>query len=267
MRETQYELRGSMDERTGRRGQKIERVEALLGGAGRPRLTMMAIMILAWMAGFLSSAGLLRLGVESMWLRYPLAVGGAYLAFLGLLGAWLRVMLWGRARSESAANANSASPRSTMAGAMANVAAGLSRVNMTEKRKERTQRQQASYADGSLLDLCDLGGGSDSGAVVLILALIALLSGLIVSGIMVATAPLLFAELLVDGLAVMAVSRSVGRSATSHWTDGVVRRTWLPAFTTAVVFGLVGLGLQFAAPGSATLAQAWQISHQKPAVP
>ncbi len=109
----------------------------------------------------------------------------------------------------------------------------------------------------------DLGSGSDAGAVVLILALVAALSALIVTGLMVATSPVLLAELLVDGMAMMAVSRSVRRSSASHWTSGVVRRTWLPTTITAVVFCLVGLGLQLAAPGSSTLAQAWKATHHK----
>ena len=134
---------------------------------------------------------------------------------------------------------------------------------MSQTQEESRKRREAGHGDLNFLEIGDLGSGSDAGGVVLILALIALLSALIVSGLMVATAPVLFAELLVDGMAVMAVTRSVRRSSTSHWSNGVVRRTWLPTTITALVLCLVGFGLQIAAPGSTTLAQAWQATHQK----
>jgi hypothetical protein len=223
---------------------------------------MTAIMILTWAAWFLSSAGLLWLGVESMALRYPLAVGIAYLVFLGMLWAWLRVMLSGRARAEAIADASSAPPGSAMAAAA--LAASRRFSTITPARpggNESRQREEAGKSDPGLLELCDLGGECDAGGFVLILALIALLSVLIVGGLTVAASPVLFAELLVDGLAMMAVSRSVRRSAVSHWSSGVLRRTWLPTTITAVVFFLVGLGLQTAAPGSATLHQAWHATH------
>src|SRR5271166_1485073 len=100
MRRTEHRLWDSMDEPADRRRRRLERIQALLGRAGWPRLTMTAIMILTWATWFLSSAGLLWLGVDSMALRYPLAVGIAYLVFLGMLWAWLRVMISGKGRTE-----------------------------------------------------------------------------------------------------------------------------------------------------------------------
>ena len=92
MRKTEHRLWDSMHEPADRRRRRLERVGRRLGRAKWPRLTMTAIMILTWAAWFLSSAGLLRLGVDSMATAYPLAVGIAYLAFLGMLWAWLKVM-------------------------------------------------------------------------------------------------------------------------------------------------------------------------------
>jgi hypothetical protein len=116
----------------------------------------------------------------------------------------------------------------------------------------------------SFLDvLGDVGGGSDAGGFVLILALIAVVCALIVSGLLVAASPILLAELLADGMAMMAVTRSVSRSSAPHWSEGVVRRTWLPTTITAVIFTLVGLGIQLAAPGSSTLAQAWHATYDR----
>ncbi len=264
MRKSEHRLWDSLDEPADRRHRRVERIRALLGRAGWPRLTMTAITILTWAAWFLSSAGLLWLGVNSMALRYPLAVGIAYLAFLGMLWGWLRVMISARARAEAFPDASPA-PLGTgiAAGAMA-ASGGLSAITSAPRGREESRKREGAWnGDPSFLELGDLGGGSDAGGFVLILALIGLLSVLIVSGLMVATSPVLFAELLVDGMAMMAVTRSLRRSAVAHWSSGVVRRTWLPTTITAVVFCLIGLGLQLAAPGSATLAQAWQATHHK----
>jgi len=264
MRKTEHRFWDSMNEPADRRRRRVERIKVRLGRAGWPRLTMTAIMILTWAAWFLSSAGLLRLGIDSMALRYPLAVGIAYLAFLGMLWAWLRVMNSGRARAEALADASPASPGTGMAAAAMAASGGLSTITSSPRDQEESRKREGAWTgDPSLLEIGDLGSGTDAGGFVLILALVALLSVLIVSGLMVATSPVLFAELLVDGMAMVAVTRSVRRSAVAHWSSGVLRRTWLPTAITAGVFCLVGLGLQLAAPGSATLAQVWQATHHK----
>ncbi|HJU39453.1 MAG TPA: hypothetical protein VJ724_07755, partial [Tahibacter sp.] len=71
------------DIEVGRVRRAIERLES-------PRLQMAVIVALTGAAGFAASSLLLFAGLHAMWLRYPLAVAVAYLAFLGLLWAWLR---------------------------------------------------------------------------------------------------------------------------------------------------------------------------------
>ncbi len=38
-----------------------------------------------------------------------------------------------------------------------------------------------------------------------------------------------------------------------------MRRTWLAALVTAVVFGLVGFGIERVVPGALTLGEAWAV--------
>ncbi len=38
-----------------------------------------------------------------------------------------------------------------------------------------------------------------------------------------------------------------------------MRRTWLAALVTAVVFGLVGFGIERVVPGARTLGEAWAV--------
>ena len=76
------------------------------------------------------------------------------------------------------------------------------------------------------------------------------------------TSPLLLAELLVDGALLGAMSRAVSPDHSPHWSRAVVRRTWIAALVTAVVFGLVGFGIERVAPGG-TLGEAWAIDHSR----
>ncbi len=68
----------------------IERMEARLRAQSWPRFQMALIVAFTGLAGLLASAVMLRLGLHSMALRYPLATVLAYAAFLGLLWLWMR---------------------------------------------------------------------------------------------------------------------------------------------------------------------------------
>lgn len=52
---------------------------------------MLVILLLTGFVGFLSSFLLLQVGLSKMWLRYPLAILSAYIAFLLLLRLWLAI--------------------------------------------------------------------------------------------------------------------------------------------------------------------------------
>ena len=72
------------------REREIERMRIALERNEYPRLRMLLIVTLTGGCGFLASFLLLHHGVDSIALRYPLALGVAYAAFLLLLWAWLR---------------------------------------------------------------------------------------------------------------------------------------------------------------------------------
>ena len=54
-----------------------------------PRVQMFILVSLTGAVGFAASAAMLLAGIETMALRYTLAMGAAYLAFLALLWVWL----------------------------------------------------------------------------------------------------------------------------------------------------------------------------------
>ena len=72
------------------RGEAIDRVRRHLARHGFPRLQIALIVALTGGFGLLSSFCLLHAGLGSMALRYPLALGLAYLFFLFLVWLWLR---------------------------------------------------------------------------------------------------------------------------------------------------------------------------------
>lgn len=72
------------------RAQALARVEQHLRRHGFPRLQMLFLVTLTGGFGLLASFCMLRLGMDAMALRYPLALACAYLFFLFLIWLWLR---------------------------------------------------------------------------------------------------------------------------------------------------------------------------------
>jgi hypothetical protein len=241
-----------------RRRRTVERVQLWLEDVGRPRLLMTAIMTLTWAAWFFSSAGLRWLGVRSMGLRYPMAVGIAYLAFLGMLWVWLRGMMAVGATDDAVEHQAATEPLAATVGAAMAGAAGLAISPPTARRQKAAQATNAASYTPNL----DGFGGDLGEGWVLVLGLALLLSALVLSGWVIVTAPVLLAELVVDGLAMVAVSRSVRRASAPHWSSGVVRRTWLATALTAVLFSVIGFGLRYAAPEASTFAEVWRSTYQ-----
>ena len=215
------------------RRKEIERQRSRLEALGQPRLQMMLIVALTGLGGFLASFTLLHLGMNSMALRYPLAVGVAYLVFLVLLWLWLRTKRddydiedpgidYGRGKcgGEGGADGSPSGP------------------------------SEGSDAPG-LGDVADALGGADELALPLIvLALIAAL--VVASGWIVYSAPLLFAELLVDGVLAASLYRRLKRAGAGleprHWLETAFRRTVWPFAATAIVCCIAGAVMQQIAP-------------------
>lgn len=91
------------------------------------------------------------------------------------------------------------------------------------------------------------------GAGPVVLAIAALLSGVVALGFVVHASPILFAEVLLDAAVVSAVYRRARARSREHWSRGVLRRTWLPAIALSVSVALGGLALQLIEPGARSL--------------
>lgn len=235
------------------------------------RLQMLLVVSGAAAAGFLSSVLMLWLGLSFMAVRYALAVGFGYAAFLALMTAWLGSGRRMAARSaadrasdyidlpfnftSSVARGGAKSAdvlfqggRSGGAGASAafDVSTASTQMPMMMPVPMPMPAQQAVKAGGKKLGGIDLG--DDSAKVILpILAIVAISIGIVMCVSVVWSAPNLLAEILADGAVAGAAYQRLQRSE-RDWTMGVVRHTWKPALALFVTFVLLGSAGQYLKP-------------------
>jgi hypothetical protein len=96
---------------------------------------------------------------------------------------------------------------------------------------------------GFSLDLDDADG------VLPLLAVVAIVVGLVACVSVIWSAPQMLGELLADGAAAGAAYKGL-RSSAGDWTFGVIRRTWLPATAILVTFVLLGIAGHHFKPGA-----------------
>lgn len=211
------------------RQREIDRLRDQLERHGFPRLKMMLIVGLTGAGGFLASYAALTAGLASMTIRYPLAVGIAYVVFLFLLWLWLRT---------SAEDYADLCPDGSGGGSGSGGCSGGSDPG----------------ADTGLGDVVDAVGGADEFAIPLLVLLgIAVL--VLAAGWIVYTAPLLFAELLVDGVLAASLYRRLKGLETRHWLETAIRRTALPFVATALTFCVAGWVMQAIAPQAQSIGE------------
>lgn len=237
----------------------IIRVQRQLEQDAYPRLQMGLIVALTGAAGWLMSALLLALGMDQMALRYPAALGGAYLVFLGLLWLWLRtqaqdydllpdVVDMALPRGGHCSAGDAPLPSGGGGDFAGGGASGHFDAPAALPADEPGVLSSVGEAVGSV-------GDADEWAIPLLA--IALAIGLAFASLYVVyLAPVLFAELLFDGVLSYTLYRRLRHADSSHWLSTAFRRTVLPFALTAVFVALVGAGLAAYAPGAHTLGQA-----------
>ncbi|WP_435016507.1 hypothetical protein TA3x_004074 [Tundrisphaera sp. TA3] len=236
------------------RDRLVRRARRHLEGRGSPRLRMLGVLSLSIASGFLASVGLLRLGVDRMPVRYPIAVGAAYATYLGLLWSWLRGQKAAYLGPEAGQGQGGPESGITMLG----IAPLLD--DSIAPEPKRSGNLSSSDVSG-LGNLFEIG---DAAPALVVLLLIAGLCTLIVGLYAIVISPVLLAELLVDGVLLGAMSRAVAAGPAPHWSRSVLRRTWIAALVTAIVYGLVGFGFECVAPDARTLGEAWAADQRSP---
>jgi hypothetical protein len=190
---------------------------------------MLLLVSATGLMGFATSGLLLAAGVRSMWLRYPLAAWVAYLCFLFFVWLWI---LYRRGRLNP-------DPGDDLGLLPDDIATPVC----------PDPAPPSGDAD------FPVGFDVDEGLPVLLVLLVAG-SVLLASGYLVATAPTLLAELIVDGVMSAALYRRLRKPSEDGWLSTAVRRTIVPLIGLIVALAIAGAALAWYAPEATTLGEA-----------
>lgn len=239
----------------------VERARERLETESYPRLQMSLIVGLTGAIGLLASTLMLRAGLDAMAWRYPLAVAVAYAGFLGLLWLWLRT----RASDYlDAVNIDvdlppfGGGPRGLRSGAGGDFGGGGSTASFDGPPLVADTPSPLSAAK----DVAGAAGDADEFALPL-LAIVMAIGLALASLYVVYLAPVLFAELLVDGTLSYVLYRHLRRHDTRHWLETACRRTSVPFLLTAVFLAIVGAAMTAYAPGARSIGEV--VHHERAA--
>lgn len=235
----------------------VERARQRLLRRGFPRLQMLMIVTLTGLAGFLSSWLMLHAGVDAMSVRYLLAVGVAYLVFLLQLWIWLRTgeTMDGDFPTGGGSRGSSAEPFAGRGGESAGGGASSSFDAPAGRHDDGLVHAAASGKDTSGWSDVSLGDADEfTLPLVVVIAIVALVTSFVVLAFsLVWSAPVLFAELLVDGVLAASLYRRLRGIEAPHWLQTALRRTFWPFLVTALIAAAVGWGLQQYQPSARTI--------------
>lgn len=247
---------------------EIGRVRGELVRDSYPRMQMFLMVALTGGSGFVASNLMLRAGLTSMGLRYLAAFAVAYLVFLGLLWVWLRTRgedldlsfdpgpdLSSSGKPADAGGGKAGAPSEPYSGKGGTFDGGGASGNY-----ETAVVPASSSADLDADSITFIPGagnateeaigeaaGADEFAIpfaVLVIAAAILFSTFFI----IQSAPVLFAELLVDGALSATLFRRLRGIQSRHWIDTALRRTAMPFALTAAIVSACGWGMTLYAP-------------------
>ena len=248
----------------GRRTHEIGLLQRLLERRQSPRLAMMLIVVLTAAVGFLASFLLLHAGVGALWLRYPMSIAAAYLAFLCFVGCWLRLR-----RDDLLGSFDVAIPAPRTSPAYENPwepgggrFGGAGASGSFDDPPFGHVAEHAPNASSGSSDVADAAGAFDLEELSFILLAIAALIGAVLAALWIVwAAPALLAELMLDTALATGLYRRLHGVEREHWLRTAVCRTVWPFVAVAVLFSLMGAAMQFYAPQARAIGQV--IQHYK----
>jgi hypothetical protein len=252
-------------------------IAALTSRLSMPRLQISLILLITAFVGFIVSALLLRIGLTSMLIRYPIAVMSAYVGFLFLL----RICLWWQSDepvgdvsmnvdgivipdlSGIGGNIGTAARDVPFGGGGDFAGAGAGGSWDTDVPVAAPVGLSSNIGSSS----ADLGGGGssidvsdvldvdldDGIALVLVIIILLLVFSALIYVIWIA--PVLLAELMIDAAVVGTLYKPVKNLPRRHWLLTAIRKTAIPAAIIALLFGIAGAIMQAAEPEAVTIGQ------------
>lgn len=259
------------------REREVARLRRLLERAHSPRLQMVLIVSLTGAAGFFASVILLDLGVEALWLRYPLAVVVAYLVFLASLWGWLRLRRADIFDASDALEVLAATPARSPdttpepiefgggsfggggASGSFDDAAPL-RVAVGPRVAEDAvgaESQVAAGPEGGAAET--VAGVFDIEELAVVLVALAAVAGALWAALwLVWGAPVLLAELLFDAALSAGLYRRLRDVRGEHWLRTAVLRTAGPFAAVALLFSLGGGIMQHLVPEARSIGRVFE---------
>ena len=224
-----------------------------------PRLHMSLILSASGFGAMIASWSLLHLGVESMLVRYPIAISLAYATFLVGVWTWLRAMGFidneGSRRDASSLDGNGVDIPSSGGGGGGGGSSsveiprggggtfdgGGASASWAEGRTTTAPFASKSSGGGKGSGF-SLGDGIDGDGLVLLLLALALVAVVFVtSGYLIYCAPDVLTEAAFGAALAGTLTRASRREASNGWIGGVVRKTWWP-FAVVLVAALLFAG-------------------------
>lgn len=222
-----------------------------------PRLQLMLVITLSGLAAFGSSLVGLRIGIESMAVRYPVAVACGYTIFFVLIRWWIS---WQRRvdatrtsddigdlvsgvdlRTGGSGSATHdglfAAGRSGGAGGGENWAAA----SLGSRGSSSAKGASAGFGG----DLDELWW--------IVLVVVCVLGGVVAIAYIIYAAPALLAEVALDAAVVSTLYRRLRKDDVAHWAMTVLRKTWLSAAALVVFAAVGGYGLEQLAPDARSI--------------
>ena len=164
-------------------------------------------------------------GMDSMATRYPLSVGIAYLVFLLELSFYV--------------SRHRAARRNLVDDSVIWHAADLSGIQ--QDAPTRGGMSTTSLSEKPSGGGFDFGGIDADGIMVVLMIVAAIIVSMMASLSAIYQAPVLLAEVLVDGVLFFGIARRVNRMSAQHWVSGVIRRTLGPILLSQSVIQSLGL--------------------------
>lgn len=226
-----------------------------------PRLQMTVMVVITAAAGLLASALLNAAGMTSMWLRYPLCVGIAYLVFLAQIWLWRRLreadLSGGPAPGDGGSSQQDNHCASDWSGAGGNSGgAGASARFEVPSATDVTGTRFSPQFDAQLADVSVSDAGVDAEHVWLLP--VAILAGLLLAVIWVVwSSPVLLSELALDAVLSTGLYRRLRRTTSDDWLYTTLRHTGWPFLMAVLCSAALGAALHTIAPGSTSLGDAF----------
>ena len=229
------------------RHDEIRRIQGNLERDSFPRLQMFLIVTLTGLSGFVASYIMLHAGLVEMWVRYLASISVAYLMFLALLWLWLRTKAedYTDVPDISGLPSSGSDSSGTCFSGQGGEFGGGGASSSFDAPSEHLSA--ISESGGSIGDALGTVAEADEFAIPLVV--LVLIGAMALSSIfMIYSAPILFAELLVDGVLSASLYRRLRGLETQHWLETALRRTALPFALTAIFVTASGGAMAIYAP-------------------